>query len=1641
MGPPNSKPPQGQSVTFTALPDQNHVFAGWQTDDAAECPTIKNPQEPTLSFIVTGPCTLQAIFQKVQRTITTAINTGGTISPTQTVEHDQPVTITVTLEEGYTLNQWTGNCGTFSPQETTITFSATEDCQLQAIVEKITYLLQATPTPGGTIDGPTQLEATPGQSVTFTAVPDQNHVFTGWQTDDAAECPTIKNPQDPTLSFIVTGPCTLQAIFQKAQRTITTAINTGGTMTSDQTIEHGQTVRITIDLDEDYTLKEWNSDCGSFSSSDTTITFPATKDCQVTAVLQEVEEEPTPQTQDCNGQPIPVDEDCPDPAPQTKSCWDGSVIPRSQSCPMQTKDCNGQPIPVDEDCPEPEPQTKSCWDGSVIPRSQSCPMQTQDCHGNQIPSGDTCPDLLVQHSNGVTIIINPALQNHSQYAGRKATVDGTEYTLVTNATLKTWAADDQTNAVCTSLVTDMSHLFRNKTTFNEDISSWDTSRVTTMDGMFFSATAFNQDIGDWDTSRVTTMSGMFSSAAAFNQDMSGWNEKLGNVTDMSLLFNRASAFNGDITGWKVGNVTNMRSMFANAGVFNQDISPWDVSSVTDMRTMFFSATAFNQDISGWTVSQVTNCLQAVCDLMAAYRPAFSSCSLSCPVQTQDCHGQPIPAGDTCPPLLKKHSNGTTVILHPDLQNPSSYAGRKATVDGTEYTLVTNATLKTWAADDQTNAVCTSLVTDMSHLFRNKTTFNEDISSWDTSRVTTMDGMFFSATAFNQDIGDWDVSQVTVMDSLFKGATAFDQNISKWDVSSVTDMLETFKGATAFDQDLSDWDVSSVTTCTEAVCGLVPAYRPAFTCSVSCPTPPLLVKAANGVTVLLNPLLETDQIPSAGTTYTLDGTTYTIVDNATLKTWAADDQTNAVCTSLVTDMSALFRSKASFNQNISSWDTSGVTTMQQMFQSAAAFNQDIGHWDTSSVTNMSVMFNGATVFNQDIGTWDTSQVTTMWLMFNRATAFNQDIGQWNVSQVTTMNSMFTEAVAFNQDIGEWNVSSVTNMGAMFSAAWAFNQDISSWDTSQVTSMNAMFQNTWAFNQDLSGWDVSAVTTMAGLFQSTRAFNQDISGWDVSKVTSMREMFEEATAFNQDISGWDVSAVTTMLETFKGATAFDQDLSDWDVSSVTTCTEAVCGLVPAYRPAFTCSVSCPTPPLLVKAANGVTVLLNPLLETDQIPSAGTTYTLEGTTYTIVDNATLKTWATNDQTNAVCTSLVTDMSALFRSKATFNEDISSWDTSGVTVLLNPLLETDQIPSAGTTYTLDGTTYTIVDNATLKTWAADDQTNAVCTSLVTDMSALFRSKASFNQNISSWDTSGVTVLLNPLLETDQIPSAGTTYTLDGTTYTIVDNATLKTWAADDQTNAVCTSLVTDMSALFRSKASFNQNISSWDTSGVTTMLKMFENAAAFNQDIGKWDVSKVTNMNGMFAVAKAFNQDIGQWNVSKVTNMTSMFTRAEKFNQNLNRWDVSQVVIMDRMFQSALAFNGNISDWEVDNVRFMALMFNGARAFNQDLSGWDVSSVTNMSGLFASAHAFKQDIGAWDVSSVTNMNQLFDNATGFNQDLGEWNVSSVTTMNKMFQNATAFNQDLSGWTVSKVTSCTAFASGSALSQAHRPTFTNCTP
>ena len=65
----------------------------------------------------------------------------------------------------------------------------------------------------------------------------------------------------------------------------------------------------------------------------------------------------------------------------------------------------------------------------------------------------------------------------------------------------------------------------------------------------------------------------------------------------------------------------------------------------------------------------------------------------------------------------------------------------------------------------------------------------------------------------------------------------------------------------------------------------------------------------------------------GSSATISGTTYTVVDNATIRTQVNAGNVN-LCTTLVTNMSELFKNNFNFNSNINFWDTSNVESMYE-----------------------------------------------------------------------------------------------------------------------------------------------------------------------------------------------------------------------------------------------------------------------------------------------------------------------------------------------------------------------------------------------------------------------------------------------------------------------------------------------------------------------------------------------------------------------------------------------------------------------------------------------------------------------------------------------------------------------------------------
>jgi len=244
----------------------------------------------------------------------------------------------------------------------------------------------------------------------------------------------------------------------------------------------------------------------------------------------------------------------------------------------------------------------------------------------------------------------------------------------------------------------------------------------------------------------------------------------------------------------------------------------------------------------------------------------------------------------------------------------------------------------------------------------------------------------------------------------------------------------------------------------------------------------------------------------------------------------------------------------------------------------------------------------------------------------------------------------------------------------------------------------------------------------------------------------------------------------------------------------------------------------------------------------------------------------------------------------------------------------------AVGDTGVVGGITYT----KRTRTQITPANAATTCTSGITNFGGFFANQADFNEDITSWDTSDVTLMFN----------------------------------------------------MFNGASAFNQDIGHWNTSKVTNMASMFASAATFNQNIGRWNTSSVTDMSNVFVDASSFNQDIGGWNTSNVIDMFGMFGGALKFNQNIGGWNTSNVTTMSFMFFNTAEFNQEIGDWNTSKVTNMSSMFALAAAFNQPIGGWDTSKVSDMSSMFNSAVTFNQDLSDWCVSQIATKPSGFDDA-----------------------------------------------------------------
>lgn len=276
------------------------------------------------------------------------------------------------------------------------------------------------------------------------------------------------------------------------------------------------------------------------------------------------------------------------------------------------------------------------------------------------------------------------------------------------------------------------------------ISDWNTSRVTDTSHLLRglrNASIFNEDLSNWDMSSVTDM------RSGIHDDFCCC------LVDLSLFF----ASHSRVPFWWFGlflwdsfinsptdclcrllciPLFNHSFMFYNATSFNSEIGRWSVSKVTNFSHMFANAVSFDVDLSHWYVTD-SHDFSYMFHNATEFDSNVSSWMQESPVDK--------PAS----PAIHMSGNGFGFRIK-------------------------------WA---QT----------MRSMFQGASSFNGDVSRWQTYAVIDMNGMFKDATRFEGNLASWNVQLVRDFGGMFQGASRFRQHLC-WPIRPEADTSLMFQGS-------------------------------------------------------------------------------------------------------------------------------------------------------------------------------------------------------------------------------------------------------------------------------------------------------------------------------------------------------------------------------------------------------------------------------------------------------------------------------------------------------------------------------------------------------------------------------------------------------------------------------------------------------------------------------------------------------------------------------------------------------------------------------------------------------------------------------------------------------------------------------
>jgi len=284
--------------------------------------------------------------------------------------------------------------------------------------------------------------------------------------------------------------------------------------------------------------------------------------------------------------------------------------------------------------------------------------------------------------------------------------------------------------------------------------------------------------------------------------------------------------------------------------------------------------------------------------------------------------------------------------------------------------------------------------------------------------------------------------------------------------------------------------------------------------------------------------------------------------------------------------------------------------------------------------------------------------------------------------------------------------------------------------------------------------------------------------------------------------------------------------------------------------------------------------------------------------------------------------------------------------------------------------------------------------TSNTKDMYLLFEDAKIPRIDLSTWDTSNATVLMDMFARTE------TNY-LDVSSFTF-NNASY-------------------LSAMFSGIKIPELDLSSWDTSNILGMREMFSGVEMDDLNISNFNWKSISGdeydgIYRMFANAKFNTLTLGEVNLDKAEYFNGVFSDSEIHSLDVESINIPKVKFMDGTFYNATIDNLDMSKFtNANSLNTMRSTFHSYRGDTINFIGFDTPNLSSLDSTFQEAQLETLDLSALDTSSVTSMFSTFKESKIKNLKINSSN--KLTSTLRMFEGAEIDELDLSEFDTSNVT------------------------